>query len=227
MKIDGVRSLCQFEEKIGICVFESHLGCEWHLILRSYGGPLCRSTRHLLGSKFKSPAQFCGERGSETTLNTQNYVYALTEQTIQYMHVYKYIIDCLKQTCLFHVRLVAPGNPDRKNHICLQNWPKTLNLTTVLSTNLFPSVEMHAGDFAKLRVRHVDVETLALVDKSAAIRRQVNNLLLWDLPRGLVQLLYVLRYSRHILKPRQRLNWRSPSGRQELGWTAKLQRFEK
>ena len=52
---------------------------------------------------------------------------------------------------------------------------------------------MHAGELAEVGVLHEDVEALALADVGAPVRGHVDDHLLADLPRGLVQVLEVLR----------------------------------
>lgn len=55
-----------------------------------------------------------------------------------------------------------------------------------------PSMEVQGSEFAKVGVRHVNVEALRLVDESAPICCHVDQLALLYLPHRLVQSLQVL-----------------------------------
>ncbi|GIX65122.1 signal peptide containing protein [Babesia caballi] len=65
---------------------------------------------------------------------------------------------------------------------------------------LLPPVEMHAGELAERRLLEVDVERLRLVDEDATVRRHVDDVLLLDLPDGLVEVLDVLRNALNVLE---------------------------
>ena len=58
---------------------------------------------------------------------------------------------------------------------------------------LVPRVKVHRRQFAVVGVLHVDVERLRLINKRAAVRRHVNQVLLTYLPHGPIQILDVLR----------------------------------
>mmetsp|Transcript_14240 Transcript_14240/g.35329 ORF Transcript_14240/g.35329 Transcript_14240/m.35329 type:complete len:209 (-) Transcript_14240:1985-2611(-) len=58
----------------------------------------------------------------------------------------------------------------------------------------FPPVEVHACQLLYRAILHVNVQRLALVDIRAAVRRQLEDALLSDLPAGFVQLLCFCRY---------------------------------
>jgi hypothetical protein len=49
-----------------------------------------------------------------------------------------------------------------------------------------PPEEVHRGELAERRVREVDVERLGLVDERSSVSGEVDDLLLRDLPDGLV-----------------------------------------
>ncbi len=59
-------------------------------------------------------------------------------------------------------------------------------------THLFPAVEVHAGQFAVVRLSDVDVQGLALVDEGAAVGGHLQHGLLGDFPHGFVQLLQIV-----------------------------------
>ena len=59
-----------------------------------------------------------------------------------------------------------------------------------------PSMEVHAGDLPRLGVRHEEVQTLALADEGAPVRRHVYYNLLGQFPGGLVERLYLVRDTR-------------------------------
>ena len=62
-----------------------------------------------------------------------------------------------------------------------------------------PAMEMHAGQFGKVRLGNVDVERLALADERPAVRRHVDDGLLRDLPHGAVKFLDIIRNAFHPL----------------------------
>ena len=57
---------------------------------------------------------------------------------------------------------------------------------------LAPAVEVHGRDLGGVRINHVDVEGLALVNVGASVGGHVQDALLLDFPRGLVHLANVL-----------------------------------
>lgn len=70
--------------------------------------------------------------------------------------------------------------------------------------HLLPGVEVHAGQFAKVRLSNVYVEGLALVDKCPTVCCHVDQCTLGDLPNCLVQLLQVIRNFLDVLRERER-----------------------
>lgn len=60
-------------------------------------------------------------------------------------------------------------------------------------TDLFPSVEVHTGQLAKIDISHVYIEGLALVDIGTSVGSHVNKHSLRDLPHCPVKLLQVIR----------------------------------
>lgn len=69
-------------------------------------------------------------------------------------------------------------------------------------TYLLPAIEVHAGQFAIVGFRDVDVERLALVDESSSVCCHLEDSFLGDLPHCLIKLLQVSRNLRYILKGR-------------------------
>ena len=67
------------------------------------------------------------------------------------------------------------------------------------STYLFPAIEVHAGQFAVVRLCDVDVQGLALVDVGTAIGGHLEYRLLGDFPHSLIQLLQIIWNSFDVL----------------------------
>lgn len=80
----------------------------------------------------------------------------------------------------------------------LSGRPRTQVIHARLQT-LLPSVEMHTGQLTKSGGRQMDVQTLTLADESTTICREVDDLLLTDLPDGFVDGFDVGGDSRNVL----------------------------
>ena len=64
---------------------------------------------------------------------------------------------------------------------------------------LLPSIEMHRGQFVERKLRHVNVERLALIDERRSVCGHVDNRLLGYLPDTPVEMLQIVRYFGHVL----------------------------
>mmetsp|Transcript_29472 Transcript_29472/g.46849 ORF Transcript_29472/g.46849 Transcript_29472/m.46849 type:complete len:279 (-) Transcript_29472:1426-2262(-) len=59
--------------------------------------------------------------------------------------------------------------------------------------SVFPAIKMHGSELTKIRVLHMDVKRLRLIDEVSAIDGHIDELLLRDLPHRLIDLLELRR----------------------------------
>jgi len=91
----------------------------------------------------------------------------------------------------FFLRLCGVGHVDRE----FDGFDRCLRSKVVLARleTEFPPVEVHRRELLQGAAGHVDVQRLRLVNKRAAVRRELQDTLLLDLPHRLVQFLHVRR----------------------------------